>query len=111
MRRPSRRRVPVPFTQMPQAKVANTMKRRSAAQRFASRLRGLVDILAQNILLAGLAGSAATLLIIFFIGLAILSPSSPGTQIEFSQAESLISTNGSVEEAKLLDQDARIELK
>jgi cell division protease FtsH len=48
--------------------------------------------------------------VLFFIGISILTPKSPGTSISFSQAENLISTRGAVEQATILDQDARLEL-
>jgi cell division protease FtsH len=65
---------------------------------------------AEHALLAFLGTAVATLLVLFFIGLSILAPSSPGKQVEFSDAITLISTRGAVLQATLLDQDARLEL-
>ena len=86
------------------------MKRRSRASRAADRARDLLEWVAGNLLLAGLATAAATLLICFFIGLSILSPASPGQEVPFTTAEQTIQTKGLVVHARLLDQDARLEL-
>jgi cell division protease FtsH len=51
-----------------------------------------------------------TLLILFFVGLSILTPHSPGREVRLSEATSLISTKGGVSEATLRDQDAHLEL-
>jgi cell division protease FtsH len=88
----------------------HTMQGKSPGQRFADSLRSVLFVVLDRPLLCGLATLAALLLALFFIGLSILSPSSPGQPIEFSQAEALISTNGAVQQATLLDQDSRIEL-
>jgi cell division protease FtsH len=89
---------------------ANSMKRVSRTDRLANRFRDLIETILGNVLMAGLASAAAILLVLFFIGLSILSPSSPGKQVMFSTAESLIETSGAVTQATLLDQDARLEL-
>jgi cell division protease FtsH len=93
---------------MPQ--VANTMKRRSLRSRVGDRLVAILGFVARNTLAVGLASSAATLLILFFVGLSILAPSSPGRQIQFSDATTLIKTPDGVTRATILDQDARLEL-
>jgi cell division protease FtsH len=90
--------------------VTNTMKGKGPGQRFADLLRGMLGAIADSGLKFGLAATAATLLALFFIGLSILSPSSPGRQIQFSQADALITTKGAVQQATLRDQDARLEL-
>ncbi|HEY2437228.1 MAG TPA: ATP-dependent metallopeptidase FtsH/Yme1/Tma family protein, partial [Solirubrobacteraceae bacterium] len=95
-------------TKTKQAK--NTMKGRGAGERLADRLRGLVAAIAQNAFKYGLMAMAVTLLVLFFVGLSILSPASPGRQVTFSEATSLISTSGAVQQATLRDQDARLEL-
>jgi cell division protease FtsH len=74
--------------------------------------RGLeivVEFVAGSPLLAGLAGTACALLILFFVGLAVIAPHSSGKQINLTDATELISA-GQVTEARLLDQDARLEL-
>jgi cell division protease FtsH len=74
--------------------------------------RGLeivVEFVAASPLLAGLAGTACVLLILFFVGLAVIAPHSSGKQINLTDATELISA-GQVTEARLLDQDARLEL-
>ena len=98
-------------TTKPKSKQAqNTMRGKSPGERLADGLRGVVAAIANNGLKFGLSAAAATLLALFFIGLSILSPSSPGSQIQFSQAEALISVKGAVQQATLQDQDARLEL-
>ena len=91
------------------AKVQNTMKRRSRATRFTDAIKEFLFVIADNALLFGLGATAVLLLILFFIGLSSLSPSSPGREVSFSQATALISTRGAVQQATLLDQDARLE--
>jgi hypothetical protein len=86
------------------------MRGRSAAQRLADAMWGLVAWVASNALSAGIAATAATLLVLFFVGLSILSPSSPGQEVRFSDATSLIATRGALQQATLRDQDARLEL-
>jgi len=86
------------------------MKGRSPARRLADAMWGLVAWVAGNALLAGIAATAATLLVLFFVGLSILSPSSPGQEVRFSDATSLIATRGALQQATLRDQDARLEL-
>jgi cell division protease FtsH len=58
----------------------------------------------------GLAVAAATLLALFFIGLSILKPSSPGREVRFSDATALIAAPQALRDATLRDQDARLEL-
>ncbi len=89
---------------------ANTMKRRSLRSRASDRLFTVLAFVARNTLAVGLALAATSLLILFFVGLSVLSPSSPGRQIEFSAAIQLVDTKGAVRQATLLDQDARLEL-
>jgi len=89
---------------------ANTMKRRSLRSRIADRSFAALAFVARNTLAVGLATAATTLLILFFVGLSTLAPSSPGRQIKFSDAINLIDTTGAVTQATLLDQDARLEL-
>jgi cell division protease FtsH len=90
--------------------VTNTMKRRSLRSRLADRFESILGFVARNPLAVGLATMAATLLILFFIGLSILSPNSRGRQIQYSDAINLIDL-GLVEHATLLDQDSRVELQ
>ena len=69
-----------------------------------------VRFAARNPLLVGLMLAAATLLTLFFVGLAALAPHSPGREVPLSQATRLIGVRGAVEHATLKDEDARIEL-
>jgi cell division protease FtsH len=81
---------------------------------FFSSLRtfavGILEIVAANPLLSGLAAIAVLLIVLFFVGLSVIAPHSRGTQVNLTEATNLIS-EGRVEEAKLLDQDARLELR
>ncbi|MCL2419394.1 MAG: ATP-dependent zinc metalloprotease FtsH [Conexibacteraceae bacterium] len=89
---------------------ANTMKRKSLRSRLGERFASVLEFVARNTLAVGLATTAATLLILFFVGLSILAPSSRGQEIQFSDALAFIDTPGAVQQATLLDQDARLEL-
>jgi cell division protease FtsH len=68
------------------------------------------DVVTASPLLAGLAGTAAVLLILFFVGLSIVERPPSGRQIALSSATELIS-RGSVAEATLLDLDSSLELR
>ncbi len=92
------------------ARTTNSMRGRSASQRLRDRFAAFLGWLAGNALLAAIGMLAATLLVLFFVGLSILSPGSPGREIRFSDATTLISTRGAVQQATLRDQDARLEL-
>ena len=95
----------------PQPKPAkNTMAGKSRGRRVREWFLGIGYWAADNRLKVGLASMAVLLLVLFFIGLSILSPSTPGTSISFSQAENLISTPGQVQQATIYDQDARLAL-
>jgi cell division protease FtsH len=67
------------------------------------------EIAAASPLLVGLGLTAALLVALFFIGLSIIGPQSPGQQITLTSATELIS-RGHVARATLLDQDAQLEL-
>ncbi|MFZ2051732.1 MAG: ATP-dependent zinc metalloprotease FtsH [Solirubrobacteraceae bacterium] len=58
----------------------------------------------------GLAATAALLLVLFFLGLSIISPHPAGKQTSLSNATVLISS-GQATRAVLLDQDAQLELR
>ncbi|HEV7944048.1 MAG TPA: ATP-dependent zinc metalloprotease FtsH [Solirubrobacteraceae bacterium] len=58
----------------------------------------------------GLAATAALLLVLFFLGLSIISPHPAGKQTSLSNATALISS-GQATRAVLLDQDAQLELR
>jgi cell division protease FtsH len=88
----------------------NTLARRSRRQRLADVGRAVGSVAAGNAITLGLALMATTLLILFFVGLGQLAPSSPGKQIKLSDATALISARGGIREATLRDQDARLEL-
>jgi cell division protease FtsH len=87
----------------------NTLAGRSRARRFADSAAVLRDIVAANVLTLGLATAATTLLLLFFVGLAQLSPDSPGREVRLSEATAMIDAR-SVRSATLRDQDARLEL-
>jgi cell division protease FtsH len=91
-------------------KTQNTMKKRSVGRRLADALMGFVAWAADNALMVGLATAAATLIVLFFIGISSLSPSSPGRQVRLSDATALITTPGALQQVTLRDQDARMEL-
>jgi cell division protease FtsH len=92
--------------------VANTMARKSRSRRLKESARSALEFAGRNALVLGLAVSAATLLTLFFIGLSILSPSSPGREIPLSGALTMIAQKRPVvAQATLRDQDARMELK
>jgi len=68
------------------------------------------DVVVASPLLAGLAATAAVLLILFFVGLSLLGRSPAGQQTTLTHATELIS-QGRVAQAALLDQDAAITLR
>jgi cell division protease FtsH len=76
-------------------------------RRLAETIR---DVVLASPLLAGLAGTAALLLILFFIGLSIVSGSPPGKETSLTNATELVS-KGQVAQVKLLDQEAALELR
>jgi cell division protease FtsH len=86
------------------------MKGRSPARRIADAMLAIATTVAENALAFGLATAAATLLAFFFIGLSILSPSSPGREVRLSDATTLVTTPGAIQQVTLRDQDARMEL-
>jgi cell division protease FtsH len=88
----------------------NTMKRRSAGDRLKRFLAAVRYWIADHALLTGLAATAAILIALFFIGLSILAPHSPGRQVQFSTAISMIKSPTEVQHATLLDSDARLQL-
>ena len=67
-------------------------------------------VISESPLLSGLAATAVLLVILFFVGLSIISPHSTGQQTTLSNATELIS-QGQVTQVTLLDQDARLELR
>jgi len=70
----------------------------------------VLEAILENPLLCGFLFTALSLIALFFIGLAILAPHSPGTETALTNATSLISRR-QVENAVLKDQDARLEIK
>ncbi len=90
-------------------KAANTMKRKSLRSRLGDRLQDFVGWMLSNVLKAGLAAAVLVLLTLFFVGLSILAPSSPGRPVMLSVSEGLVKQH-EVALATLLDQDARLEL-
>src|SRR5262245_31266736 len=91
----------------------NTLARRSLWRRFSDSLYTVWGALASNALMLGLAIAAASLLALFFIGLGLLQPRSPGREVPLSQARALIAVkpkDNPVQQAVLRDQDARMEL-
>jgi cell division protease FtsH len=69
----------------------------------------LREAIATSPLMAGLAGTAVILLVLFFLGLSIISPHPRGRSISLTGATTLI-TEGRVAEATMLDQDSQLEL-
>jgi cell division protease FtsH len=67
------------------------------------------EAIAASPLMAGLAGTAFILLILFFLGLTIIAPHPRGRSTSLTAASQLIS-EGRVREATLLDQDSQLEL-
>jgi cell division protease FtsH len=92
-------------------KTENTMKGRSPGRRFIDAGKEALFVIADNAMMFGLAVAVVILIALFFIGLSVLSPSSPGREIGITNAETLIGTPGAVAEATLRDQDARLELR
>src|ERR1700745_1186232 len=87
------------------------LKKRSVSARVSDWFYNAVETVLMNFLKFALAGSALTLMIIFFIGLSILSPGTPGQEIPRSQAQAQITaTPPTVRQVTLRDQDARMEL-
>ena len=73
-------------------------------------LRGVGDVLSARPLTTGLAVTAALLICLFFIGLAVIAPHAPGEQVSFSSATALVH-EGEASTATLLSQDSVIELR
>ncbi len=84
-------------------------KVRTWLQSFRVFLSALGELMLTKPLLTGLATTAALLLVIFFVGLGLIAPHSPGSQVSLTSAQSLIAHNAATS-ATLLDQDARLEL-
>src|SRR5262249_15532902 len=93
-------------------RAANAKPPRPGA-RFGKRLResaiGVGEFLREHLLLSVLGLLALLLIALFFIGLAILQPSSPGHQTTLSNVRALINDDR-VPLAVLKDQDKRIEI-
>jgi cell division protease FtsH len=70
----------------------------------------LKEAIAASPLMAGLAGTAVLLLILFFLGLTIIAPHPRGRSTTLTTATAMI-TEGRVAEARLLDQDSQLELR
>ena len=87
----------------------NSMAKRSRSKRASDRGTAIAEVVLNNLLTIGLATAVVTLLTLFFVGLAILSPGENGREIRLSEATSLI-TQKRVAEATVRDQDARLEL-
>jgi cell division protease FtsH len=68
------------------------------------------DVVAASPLVAGLAATAAILLVLFFVGLSILGRPPAGQETTLTSATELIS-QGRVARARLLDQDAALTLR
>jgi cell division protease FtsH len=68
------------------------------------------DVVVASPLLSALAGTAAVLLILFFIGLSLVSGSPPGRETTLSHSLELVS-DGDVAQVKLLDQQAALQLQ
>jgi cell division protease FtsH len=73
-------------------------------------LKALGGWILSKALLVGLALTAVVLVILFFVGVQATTTSSPGREVSLSEATGLIEA-GSVTEATLRDQDARLEIE
>ncbi len=72
----------------------------------------VVELLLAKPLATALAGTAALLLVLFAIGLALVAPRSSGTQVSLTSALTLVEEKPTpVVSATLLDQDSRLELR
>ena len=89
----------------------NTLKRPSLSSRLRRRWYVLVDFVLDHVLLVSLASTVVVLLILFFVGLSIIAPHSPGKQVQFSTATAMIQAPGEVQHATLLDVDSRLEMQ
>jgi cell division protease FtsH len=78
-------------------------------KRLGRALEAIVGFVLGNLLLLSFLALGLTLIVLFFFGLRALAPSSPGTQVPLSSAVNLIQHHR-VRAARLLDQDARVEL-
>jgi cell division protease FtsH len=87
-----------------------TMQRKTLGQRYRDWVLRVLDSLSGNSLKVGLATAAVLLVVLFFVGVTILTPHTSGQQVEFSKVTTLIKTPGAVQQATLYDQDARIQL-
>jgi cell division protease FtsH len=95
----------------PRRAPTSSLARKPLSKRLRDRGMMFLELLASNALIVGLASMAVLMIVLFFIGLSILSPSSPGREVPLSDATALIATKGAVSAATLRDQDARLELK
>ena len=91
-------------------KPKGTMQRKSLSQRYRDWVLRRLDALSGSGLKVGLATTAVLLIVLFFVGVTILTPHTAGQEVEFSKVTTLISTPGAVQQATLYDQDARIQL-
>ena len=74
-------------------------------------LGALLEVALAKPLATALAGTAALLLLLFAIGLALVAPRSSGTQVSLTSAMTLVDAKPTpVVSATLLDQDARLQL-
>ena len=73
-------------------------------------MSGVGEVLTIRPLATGLITTAALLIVLFLVGLTIIAPHSPGREVSLTGAVSLVNRND-VTEAKLLDQDSRLELR
>src|SRR5262245_23851437 len=86
------------------------MVRPTIASRLRDAGRTVLEAVLENPLLFGFLVTALSLIALFFVGLAILAPHSPGSETTLTNATSLISRR-QVANAVLKDQDARLEIK
>jgi cell division protease FtsH len=87
------------------------MKKRSRTDKLADWWRGVLGFVARNPLMVGLALAFCLLVALFFIGISLLAPHSPGQPVDFSTAQQDVATRGRVIHATMLDQDAREQLQ
>jgi cell division protease FtsH len=93
-----------------QLATVNAISRKPPVSWLRSAASTIASVVSASPLVAGLAATAALLLILFFVGLSIIQRPPAGRQITLTSATELIS-EGRAADAKLFDQDASLELQ
>jgi cell division protease FtsH len=87
---------------------ASTMAKRPLAARLKERALAVLEWVVGHLLLVGLGLAAVLLIALFFVGLSVLSPSSPGAETTLTNTRALIE-NGQVANAVIRDEDDRLD--